>query len=351
MNHITQFLDNISAGKAFSGLPSCAQSETAVNELTRRCTSHPARNARYRKILVPLDGTPLGEHALPMAIALAQRADAELLLVHVHYPWNAGYHLGRPDLVDPFRAAYQSHPRQYLLNVAASISHTASVRVKTTLTEGLSIAELLSNIGNRHSDLVVMATQANSRWAQILHGSISATMMCRLRVPLLLVRGTPGTSDLSQEVQIRHILTALDGSPIAEEIVGHAASICELYNARHTLLHIVSPTTKNRGRIGHHAMLRSQEDRIESDLCAPRPLEICDLRRHKSHCQVAATIFTLEETILSYAQDPYVDIVALTLSSRNGLSGWFRSNLATNIVRSTGKPCLILCQQTQATRR
>jgi nucleotide-binding universal stress UspA family protein len=38
---------------------------------------------RYRRILVPLDGSQRAEHVLPMAGALAERHGAELILVHV----------------------------------------------------------------------------------------------------------------------------------------------------------------------------------------------------------------------------------------------------------------------------
>src|SRR5947207_13212879 len=40
----------------------------------------------FRSILVPLDGTTFGEHALPMAACLARRTGATLHLVHVHEP-------------------------------------------------------------------------------------------------------------------------------------------------------------------------------------------------------------------------------------------------------------------------
>ncbi|HEX9106080.1 MAG TPA: universal stress protein, partial [Longimicrobiales bacterium] len=38
----------------------------------------------YRSILVPLDGSSFGEHALPLAAGIARRAGAKLSLVHVH---------------------------------------------------------------------------------------------------------------------------------------------------------------------------------------------------------------------------------------------------------------------------
>jgi nucleotide-binding universal stress UspA family protein len=38
----------------------------------------------YRTILVPLDGSAFGEHALPFALTIARRSDASIELVHVH---------------------------------------------------------------------------------------------------------------------------------------------------------------------------------------------------------------------------------------------------------------------------
>jgi nucleotide-binding universal stress UspA family protein len=40
----------------------------------------------YRSILVPLDGSAFGEHALPFALSLARRAGAQLHLAHIHVP-------------------------------------------------------------------------------------------------------------------------------------------------------------------------------------------------------------------------------------------------------------------------
>ena len=38
----------------------------------------------FRTILVPLDGSPLAEHALPLAIAIAKKAQAGIRLALVH---------------------------------------------------------------------------------------------------------------------------------------------------------------------------------------------------------------------------------------------------------------------------
>src|SRR4051812_31023159 len=50
-----------------------------------------AEGIMYRSLLVPLDGSPFGEHALPLALTLAKRCGAEIHLVHVMPPLAAIY--------------------------------------------------------------------------------------------------------------------------------------------------------------------------------------------------------------------------------------------------------------------
>lgn len=53
-----------------------------------------------RSILVPLDGSPFGEHALPLALAIAAKAGAEVQVVHVHVPLAPQYAGHRPTFED-----------------------------------------------------------------------------------------------------------------------------------------------------------------------------------------------------------------------------------------------------------
>src|SRR5271166_848026 len=50
---------------------------------------HAKENTMAGSILVPLDGSTFGEHALPLAMTMAKRLDASLNLVHVHTLFDA----------------------------------------------------------------------------------------------------------------------------------------------------------------------------------------------------------------------------------------------------------------------
>src|SRR5262245_48977892 len=53
-----------------------------------------------RSIMVPLDGSTFSEHALPLALSVARRANAGVCLMHVHAPLAEATLEGIPILLD-----------------------------------------------------------------------------------------------------------------------------------------------------------------------------------------------------------------------------------------------------------
>src|ERR687896_1574963 len=59
---------------------------TAVGHLVAEECMSTAQPGRFRSIVVPLDGSPLAEQAIPIAQAIAERARGKLKLVLIHQP-------------------------------------------------------------------------------------------------------------------------------------------------------------------------------------------------------------------------------------------------------------------------
>ncbi len=70
------------ASRGYAGLPGGKTEEVGLTLVAP---------ARYRSLLVPLDGSAFGEHALPMALGIARRAGASVRLVHVHSPLESAW--------------------------------------------------------------------------------------------------------------------------------------------------------------------------------------------------------------------------------------------------------------------
>ncbi len=74
----------------------------------------------YRRILLPLDGSRVAEQAIPHAVALAERFQAELILFKVLMPLGANLNLP-PGAMKRAEAATLELAKEYLSRVADSI--------------------------------------------------------------------------------------------------------------------------------------------------------------------------------------------------------------------------------------
>lgn len=194
----------------------------------------------YRSILVPLDGSPLGEHALPLAVTVARRTGAAVCVTHAHAPVDPkrpDWHMPIEQRSDPAAAALQ---RSYLEGTVRKLT-AAGVSATSALLEGPTVEVLCEYVGSAGADLVVMTTHGRGPLSRLWLGSVADALVRRLTVPLLLVRPGEEAADLAAGVSLRHILIPLDGSKHAESILGPALALGEATGAAYTLLRVVEP--------------------------------------------------------------------------------------------------------------
>jgi nucleotide-binding universal stress UspA family protein len=182
----------------------------------------------YRTILVPLDGSPLAEQALPLALAVAKRAKADLRLVRVQEP--------RP--VESPQAADQA----YLDTVAGRLRDAAGVPVATALLDGPVEAALCDHARTVKCSLMVLTTHGRGPISRFWMGSTTDELLRHTCVPLLIHRPTADSPvSATADFRFHRILVPLDGSDVAEEVLGPAAEMARIMGASLTLLRVVEP--------------------------------------------------------------------------------------------------------------
>ena len=114
----------------------------------------------YQKILVPLDGTTFGEHALPVALAIARRVGAEVEIAHVHgaaAPLYAGSELITDGGIE---SVLREHEQNYLKDVARRATAAGGqISVSTCVLDGAVGEALCARSQATGTDLVVMTTR------------------------------------------------------------------------------------------------------------------------------------------------------------------------------------------------
>lgn len=165
-----------------------------------------------RRLLVGLDGSPLAESILTNVAYLATRLHADLVLLHVvPVPGPA---VAMPPAYDDVIARERVAAQEYLDGVAKKLG-ASGTSVRSAVVVGDAALEIVRCAEREHADLIALATHGRSGLQRWVHGSVADAVLHATSTPLLLLR--PSTRAPLPEV--RRIMVALDGSPLAEGVL------------------------------------------------------------------------------------------------------------------------------------
>jgi nucleotide-binding universal stress UspA family protein len=144
------------------------------------------QEAAIRRILVPLDGSPLAETALRPALELANKLDAELVLAQALQWATQAFMYGVPEvnivlLDEDLTKAAES----YLAKVKDWLK--ADRKVETAVLHGPAADALIGLVSKQAIDLVVMTSHTRAGIARAVLGSI-ADRLLQGDAPVLLIR-------------------------------------------------------------------------------------------------------------------------------------------------------------------
>jgi nucleotide-binding universal stress UspA family protein len=306
----------------------------------------------FRSILVPLDGSAFGEHALPWALTLASRAGAHVHLVHVHLPVedvSGESHLFFDRQLDHHA---KEHQRGYLDGVARHLRERAGVSVTASLVEGRIAASIRTAATGLDADLLIMTTHGRGPLKRFWLGSVADELVRSLPISLLLLRPGEGPPDLDRAPVLRHLLLPLDGSPLAEQILDPAVQLGRLMHSDFTLLRVVKPATPvnyqpegaSLGRLADSIL--EQIETLQRQLCQAGQayLEPIAGRLREQGLKVRTRVAVEVEPalgILGESVSQAADGIAMATHGRHGVSRLFLGSVTDKVLRGTSSPILV----------
>ena len=153
----------------------------------------------YERILVPLDGSKVGEAALPsvenLALRLSPGTEVEVTLLQVISDMTYDF-LTEDDAAQlPYNEndlkQIEGMAQKYLEKIAETLK-SKGIKVQTRVVEGHAAEEIIKASQDINADLIAMSTHGRSglgRWAM---GSITDRILHESKIPVLTVRATPG---------------------------------------------------------------------------------------------------------------------------------------------------------------
>ena len=200
----------------------------------------------FRTVVVPLDGSPFAEQALPHALGIVRRAGATLDLVHVHVLHVLEEHKVARYSYDPgFDKEHQRKEQLYLESTAKSLATVSPVPWTAAVVSGLDSDGILQRVQDRKADLIVMTTHGRGPLDRFFLGGVADELIRQAAVPVLLVRPRDPAPSIVPEPLLEHVLVPLDGSSLAERVLEPALDFVRLWEGRCTLLRVIeaSPAT------------------------------------------------------------------------------------------------------------
>ena len=217
-------------------------------------------------ILVPLDGSELAAHAMPVAEELARQLGGELQLVQVlpfpvmPYMATAQYMPG--EIYDEVAAEQVSLAQENLERAAATAREHGVSRVKIYIERGDTAATLLKMTVSLGSRLVVMTTHGRTGLSRLVLGSIADRMVRGGSVPVLLIRSFPTGKTGTAAADLRRVLVPLDGSSLAEKALDITLELAGSVLHEITLLRVVDQRDGSDALHQADAYLQIVRDRI-----------------------------------------------------------------------------------------
>jgi len=142
----------------------------------------------WRRILVPLDGSPVAEQILPAVTRLAQSLSAEVILFQVPIAYVTGWMTGEWYL--PIQGVLETaeEDAQAYLSAAAERLGEQGIDVATATSIGSVANCIVEYAAVNHIDLVAMCTHGRSGLARWALGSVADRVLRAGSTPILLAR-------------------------------------------------------------------------------------------------------------------------------------------------------------------
>jgi nucleotide-binding universal stress UspA family protein len=303
----------------------------------------------YRAILVPLDGSALGEHALPLAIGVARRAGARLCLARVYGRAHA------PDLeADAAELAERQHALCALEALARQARAASGQAIEVALLDdeagdGEAGAPASRIAGKLHSyaaatgiDLVVMTTHGRGGLSRLWLGSVVDSLLHQASLPILLTRPEVCATSRAPGEPFSEILIPLDGSPLAEHAIAPALALGSPEHTSYTVLQIVSPLLAEHTVPPYSAGLPAAEyAQLEGAARAYLSALAARLRDHAARVRIELAVAEPAEAILRFAAEHRVDLIAMATHGYSVLARTVLGSVADRVARAADVPVLV----------
>jgi nucleotide-binding universal stress UspA family protein len=309
-------------------------------------------DSNFDAILVPVDGSPLAEQALPYAVALASPGTRIRLLLVLRDPEPVRDLLGRvavsrEEVLRQWHNAAETGLRQLAdrtRRYAGDLAFDVEVVVGDPAEQILQVAK------DRGVDLIVMTSHGRGTAGRMMYGSVADRVLRNASLPVMMIRPEDATPEPG-EAPIRRLVVPLDGSTVAAQALPMAKKLAHHLSVPIHLVSVID-VYRDLSPAAAYGLAFSQQmyDEMETDAKQQTSQML-----QQAAAQLSPAGISVTWEVLSGATAPAIldatragDVIVLTSHGRGGLKRWLIGSVAEKLVRESPVPLVLLRAQPAA---
>lgn len=274
-----------------------------------------------KKILVPTDFSDQAKYALKLAVEIAKRTDAELILLHVaEIPGQSSFNtMGETGSVDGMEGVFimkMIELGKKKLHRLSNDEMLEGVKLKTELKAGNTYYNISSIVNEYKPELIVMGTSGSSGVDEILIGSNAEKVVRNAICPVLT---------LKEEISLANIDNILFASSLKNDDKILAEQLKEIAQLSYAKVHLLKVNTPNSFESTSTTHKRMNEYLKNNGLEADKHIY---------------NGINEEEGILAFAKENNMDLIAMGTHGRKGLMHLLSGSIAEDVVNHSKRPVL-----------
>jgi len=273
----------------------------------------------YKKVVVPLDGSPLAEVALPYAEELAGKIGSEMVLLSV-LPYD------EPEEYRSLNSYMEKTLDITMRQVQKYTDGSQDCTICTATRVGNPAEGILNYVDKGNFCLVVMATHGRSGLSRWAVGSVADKVVrSTTRQPLLLIRAKGAHPDMRAKRIFKKALLPLDGTPESEAVLNVLTNIAARLKMEIILLRVLPKMTHALAEV--EAYLNGWCGRLEEAGVDSR---------------YEVRIGAPADQIIDLADKAVCDMVAMTTHGHMVANMWPLGSIAQKVLLAGNTPLLLV---------
>jgi nucleotide-binding universal stress UspA family protein len=282
----------------------------------------------FERIAIPLDGSELGELALPWATEIASIFNSEVSVISVSD--NESIEERR------MRETYLEHKVENINNQLLKLN----TKVNMFVLVGEPATKIVEYTQQQKINLLILVSHGRSGIMPWPMGSTASRILSRVNCHVLFIRARKVTSQ--QPSLLQHVLVALDGSNKSEEVIPYLAELAARVSVRVTLFQVISPEREvvTIGGMNTVQIPRMQLDRLTRE--ANDYLRNNETKFPTGRVESIVRTGSPAHEILQFAESNNINLIGITTRGQSETGEWQFGQVAHKLIHSSILPVLLV---------